>query len=178
MLLAFIGHQLYRITAVHFSAGLTALVFDIALAWLTWSEYRSRRAGTSQPALPAGLTTARRSRRQPRPGTYRQADWTLGDDALSVHTAFSRPTFAAAIGPVRACPWMWSRFCPCAPASAHFCPCDARPPGLSVRAIGAGGPELQPTSPLLSVDPRPCPVRYLSVTSVATWPSMTADGTG
>jgi uncharacterized membrane protein len=44
LLLAFIGYQLYRITAVHFSAGLTALtVFDIALVWLTWREYRSRR---------------------------------------------------------------------------------------------------------------------------------------
>jgi hypothetical protein len=86
----------------------------------------------------------------------------------------SRP----AIGPVRACPWTWSSFCPCAPASGLFCPCDARPPGLSVRAIGAGGPELQPTSPLLSVDPGPGPVRYLSVTSVTTWPSMTADDTG
>jgi len=45
LLLAFIGYQLYRITAVHFSAGLTALtVFDVALVWLTWREYRSKRA--------------------------------------------------------------------------------------------------------------------------------------
>jgi uncharacterized membrane protein len=45
LLLAFICYQLYQITAVHFSAGLTALtVFDIALVWLTWREYRSRRA--------------------------------------------------------------------------------------------------------------------------------------
>jgi len=44
LLLAFIGYQLYRITAVRFSAGLTALtVFDIALVWLTWREYRSKR---------------------------------------------------------------------------------------------------------------------------------------
>jgi uncharacterized membrane protein len=51
LLLAFIGYQLYRITAVHFSAGLTALtVFDIALVWLTWREYRSRRALRHQPA--------------------------------------------------------------------------------------------------------------------------------
>jgi uncharacterized membrane protein len=51
LLLAFIGYQLYRITAVHFSAGLTALtVFDIALVWLTWREYRSRRARRHQPA--------------------------------------------------------------------------------------------------------------------------------
>jgi uncharacterized membrane protein len=45
LLLAFIGYQIYRITAVHFSAGLTALtVFDAALVWLTWREYRSKRA--------------------------------------------------------------------------------------------------------------------------------------
>jgi len=44
LLLAFIGYQLYQITAVHFSVGLTALtVFDIALVWLTWREYQSRR---------------------------------------------------------------------------------------------------------------------------------------
>jgi uncharacterized membrane protein len=57
LLLAFIAYQLYRITAVHFSAGLTALtVFDIALVWLTWREYRSKRtlrhqrAGRTGPA--------------------------------------------------------------------------------------------------------------------------------
>lgn len=45
LLLAFIGYQLYRITAVHFSVSLTALtIFDAALVWLTWREYRSRRA--------------------------------------------------------------------------------------------------------------------------------------
>lgn len=44
LLVAFIAYQLYRITAVHFSAGLTALtVFDAALVWLTWREYQSRR---------------------------------------------------------------------------------------------------------------------------------------
>jgi uncharacterized membrane protein len=44
LLLAFIAYQLYQITAVHFSAGLTALtVFDAALVWLTWREYRARR---------------------------------------------------------------------------------------------------------------------------------------
>jgi uncharacterized membrane protein len=44
LLLAFIGYQLYRIAAVHFSVGLTALtVFDAALVWLTWREYRSKR---------------------------------------------------------------------------------------------------------------------------------------
>ncbi len=45
LLVAFIVYQLYRITAVHFSAGLTALtVFDVALVWLTWREYQSRRS--------------------------------------------------------------------------------------------------------------------------------------
>ena len=45
LLLAFIGYQLYRITAVRFSVGLTALtVFDIALVWLTWREYQTKRA--------------------------------------------------------------------------------------------------------------------------------------
>ena len=45
LLLAFIAYQLYRITVVHFSAGLTALtVFDAFLVWLTWREYRAKRA--------------------------------------------------------------------------------------------------------------------------------------
>jgi uncharacterized membrane protein len=45
LLLAFIAYQIYRITWVHFSVGLTALtVFDAALVWLTWREYRSKRA--------------------------------------------------------------------------------------------------------------------------------------
>lgn len=45
LLVAFIAYQLYRITAVRFSAGLAALtVFDIALVWLTWREYQARRA--------------------------------------------------------------------------------------------------------------------------------------
>jgi uncharacterized membrane protein len=44
LLLAFIAYQLYRITAVHFSVGLTLLtVFDAFLVWLTWREYRSKR---------------------------------------------------------------------------------------------------------------------------------------
>ena len=51
LLLAFIAYQIYRITAVNFSAGLTALtVFDAALAWLTWREYQSRRALRNEPA--------------------------------------------------------------------------------------------------------------------------------
>ena len=45
LLLAFIGYQLYQITAVHFSVGLTLLtVFDAILVWLTWREYRAKRA--------------------------------------------------------------------------------------------------------------------------------------
>jgi uncharacterized membrane protein len=45
LLLAFIAYQLYRITAVHFSVGLTALtVFDAVLVWLTWREYQSKKA--------------------------------------------------------------------------------------------------------------------------------------
>jgi uncharacterized membrane protein len=44
LLLAFIVYQLYRITAVHFSIGLTLLtVFDAFLVWLTWREYRAKR---------------------------------------------------------------------------------------------------------------------------------------
>ena len=45
LLLAFIAYQIYRIAWVHFSVGLTALtVFDAVLVWLTWREYRSKRA--------------------------------------------------------------------------------------------------------------------------------------
>ena len=45
LLLAFIAYQLYQITVVHFSAGLTALtIFDAILVWLTWREYRAKRA--------------------------------------------------------------------------------------------------------------------------------------
>jgi uncharacterized membrane protein len=45
LLLVFIAYQLYQITAVRFSIALTGLtVFDAALVWLTWREYRARRA--------------------------------------------------------------------------------------------------------------------------------------
>jgi uncharacterized membrane protein len=45
LLLAFIGYQLYQIIAVRFSVGLAALtIFDAAITWLTWREYRGRRA--------------------------------------------------------------------------------------------------------------------------------------
>jgi uncharacterized membrane protein len=44
LLLAFIAYQLYQITAIRFSVGLTALtVFDAVLAWLTWREYQSKK---------------------------------------------------------------------------------------------------------------------------------------
>jgi len=45
LLLVFIGYQIYRLAWIHFSIGLTALtVFDAALVWLTWREYRSKSA--------------------------------------------------------------------------------------------------------------------------------------
>jgi uncharacterized membrane protein len=50
LLLAFIAYQLYRLIAVHFSVGLTALtIFDAVLVWLTWREYQAKRA-TRHPA--------------------------------------------------------------------------------------------------------------------------------
>ena len=53
LLLAFIAYQLYRITVVHFSAGLTALtIFDAFLVWLTWREYRAKRARQHQAKAP------------------------------------------------------------------------------------------------------------------------------
>jgi uncharacterized membrane protein len=55
VLLAFITYQLYQITAVRFSAGLTALtVFDAFLVWLTWREYQSRKAPRHPAGTPAG----------------------------------------------------------------------------------------------------------------------------
>ncbi len=54
LLLAFIGYQLYRITAVHFSVGLTALtIFDAFLVWLTWREYQARRTRRHPVKAPA-----------------------------------------------------------------------------------------------------------------------------
>jgi uncharacterized membrane protein len=68
LLLAFIAYQLYQITAVHFSAGLTLLtIFDAILVWLTWREYRAKRAHQHQAraavAAPGGHRPAR-----PEPG--------------------------------------------------------------------------------------------------------------
>jgi uncharacterized membrane protein len=65
LLLAFIAYQLYRITAVHFSIGLTLLtVFDAFLVWLTWREYRSKRTQQQQ---------ARAAVAAPSPGGHRPA---------------------------------------------------------------------------------------------------------
>jgi uncharacterized membrane protein len=64
LLLAFIAYQLYRITVVHFSIGLTLLtVFDAFLVWLTWREYRSKRAQQQARAVVAA----------PSPGGHRPA---------------------------------------------------------------------------------------------------------
>ena len=70
LLLAFIAYQLYQITVVHFSAGLTLLtVFDALLVWLTWREYRAKRAKQHRvkaavaAPFPAGHRPAR-----PQPG--------------------------------------------------------------------------------------------------------------
>jgi len=57
LLLGFIGYQLYRLT-VHASIGLIALtIFDALLVWLTWREYRAKRATRpehtgARPGLP------------------------------------------------------------------------------------------------------------------------------
>jgi uncharacterized membrane protein len=65
LLLAFIVYQLYRITAVHFSVGLAALtVFDAFLVWLTWREYRSKRARARPVQAPVVA---------PSPGDHRPA---------------------------------------------------------------------------------------------------------
>ena len=65
LLLAFIAYQLYQITAVHFSAGLALLtVFDAILVWLTWREYRAKRA--QQRRVRAAVTA-------PSPGGHRSA---------------------------------------------------------------------------------------------------------
>jgi uncharacterized membrane protein len=65
LLLAFIVYQLYRITAVHFSIGLTLLtVFDAFLVWLTWREYRAKRA--QQHRVRAAAATPSRAATGPR----------------------------------------------------------------------------------------------------------------
>jgi uncharacterized membrane protein len=53
LLIAFIVYQVYRITAVRFSWGLTALtIFDAALVWLTWREYQVQKAKRTTLAAP------------------------------------------------------------------------------------------------------------------------------
>jgi uncharacterized membrane protein len=65
LLLAFIAYQLYRITLVHFSVGLTLLtIFDAFLVWLTWREYRAKRAQQHRARAPAAV---------PSPGGHRPA---------------------------------------------------------------------------------------------------------
>jgi uncharacterized membrane protein len=69
LLLAFIAYQLYRITAVHFSIGLTLLtIFDAFLVWLTWREYRSKRAGQQARATVATPSPGGRRAARPQPG--------------------------------------------------------------------------------------------------------------
>jgi len=59
LLLAFIGYQLYQLT-MHTSIGLIALtIFDALLVWLTWREYRAKRATQREH------TEARRGMPQP-----------------------------------------------------------------------------------------------------------------
>jgi len=70
LLLAFIAYQLYQITAVHFSVGLTLLtVFDAFLVWLTWREYHAKRAKQRQAraAVAAHSPSGHRPAR-PQPG--------------------------------------------------------------------------------------------------------------
>jgi uncharacterized membrane protein len=72
LLLAFIAYQLYRITAVHFSIGLSLLtVFDAFLVWLTWREYRSKRA--QQQARAAVAAPSPGGHRPARPQSDRRA---------------------------------------------------------------------------------------------------------
>ena len=70
LLLAFIAYQLYRITAVHFSIGLTALtIFDAVLVWLTWREYQAKRAHRHRAGTAAGASPPEgRGTAGPQPG--------------------------------------------------------------------------------------------------------------
>ena len=78
VLVAFIAYQIYQIT-VQFSAGLTALtVFDAILVWLTWREYRTRRALRSEPVAAVRRMGGATRRLEAGPGSIR------GDYALEV----------------------------------------------------------------------------------------------
>jgi uncharacterized membrane protein len=69
LLLAFIAYQLYRITAVYFSIGLTLLtVFDAFLVWLTWREYRSKRVQQRARAAVAAPSPGGHRPARPQPG--------------------------------------------------------------------------------------------------------------
>jgi uncharacterized membrane protein len=70
LLLAFIAYQLYRIAAVHFSIGLTALtIFDAVLVWLTWREYQAKRAHRQRAGTAAGASPPEgRGTAGPQPG--------------------------------------------------------------------------------------------------------------
>jgi uncharacterized membrane protein len=75
LLLAFIAYQLYRITAVHFSIGLTLLtIFDAFLVWLTWREYRAKRAHRHQARAPVAVPPPEGHR--PRPATAKPENLT------------------------------------------------------------------------------------------------------
>jgi uncharacterized membrane protein len=70
LLLAFIAFQIYRIAWVHFSVGLTALtIFDAVLVWLTWREYRSKRAHRNGAPRAAPRRSAATRRATPRTST-------------------------------------------------------------------------------------------------------------
>lgn len=60
----------------------------------------------------------------------------------------------------------------------HICPCDPRPPGPACPRNRTWRFRSRSRLAALSVDPGHGPVRYLSVTTVTTWTSMTADDTG
>ena len=72
LLLVFIAYQVYRLAWVHFSVGLTALtVFDAALVWLTWREYRSKRAHRQGAIRAAPKRSGASHRATPRTSTRR-----------------------------------------------------------------------------------------------------------
>ncbi len=82
LLLAFIAYQLYRITAVHFSIGLTLLtIFDAFLVWLTWREYRSKRDRRHQVMAPAAARAAQDQPSAGGGGLERAAEVAGGADA-------------------------------------------------------------------------------------------------
>src|SRR5215472_880323 len=80
LLLAFIAYQLYRITAVQFSIGLTLLtIFDAFLVWLTWREYRAKR--DRRHHVEALVAAAQSSQDQPRAGVGQERAAEVADGA-------------------------------------------------------------------------------------------------